>query len=123
MPRKKPTATEAALAALKPEDCDVLAAAGAGLLTADSRFTGTIHELRYLRTPGDLGGGQRVPVRQARRLRDDLELIAASAQVEHCRPARPELSTSGREYTVTTMTLTPRGLAVIAALSSGAVAA
>lgn len=112
--------TQEILDALHPDDCDVLAAAAAGLLESDSRFTGTINELRYRRSPGDIGW-ERVPMRQHRRLRNTLKLITPSAEVQTHQPARPELSTSGLPWTVTKMQLTPAGLAVIAALSQGAV--
>jgi hypothetical protein len=109
--------TQEALDALLPEDCHVLAAAAAGLLTSDSRFVGTINELRWHSSPTDLVG-ERVPMRQHRRLRNTLKLIKPSAEVEHKEPPRVGQSLG---YTVTKMQLTPAGVAVIAAMSEGIV--
>ncbi len=113
--------TQETLDALKPEDCDVLAAAAAGLLRSDSRFTGTINELRWAKTPG-AEPSERVGTRQHRRLREKLALIRPSNQVEHhSSSCRREFSSCGAAYTVTTMQLTPAGLAVVAALADGKV--
>lgn len=99
---------------LRAEDIEVLLAAERGLLTGDSRFTDTIHEMRFS-TPWNSHHEERLPARQRRRIRDRLALIEA-ADTQRREPGRPELSTSGTAYTETTYRLTAAGYAVLAAI-------
>lgn len=108
------TTEKEALAALKPEDHAVLRAAGAGVLHADDRFTGTKNELRYPKNPGEVNAGESVPMRQHRRLREQLGLIDYTTTVEKHGPTRPGQNCG---YTTTKMALTPLGVRVVTHLN------
>lgn len=101
---------------LHSDDVDVLLAAERGVLTGDSRFVGTINELRWTA----LAQGEherreqhRVPVRQARRLRASLAAVEVDS-IERKQPSRPELSTAGRPWTEATYRLTRAGKTMLA---------
>lgn len=100
---------------IKPEDVEVLLAAEDGRLMGDSRFVGTIDELRW--TPR--GGGddaRRVPVRQARRLRQQQRLIEARTTRE-CQPApKGEFSSAGQDWIETTYGPTTAGHQILTEL-------
>lgn len=94
---------------LKPNDIDVLLAAErVGDLLGDSRFAGTINELRW-RPVGDRFSGERVPAAQAKRLRNGLRAIEAVTTREVSPDYGRELSTAGRPWTETTYGLTRAG--------------
>ncbi len=100
---------------LKPEDVDVLLAAERGDLTGDSRFTGTINEMRWRRIGGKGADEEvRVGARQARRLRGSLAAIEAGDTREGGVPGRPDLSTAGLPWTETTYRLTRAGATMLA---------
>lgn len=101
---------------LQPVDIDVLLAAERGLLEGDSRFAGTINELRWKTPWHQIGSGERVPTRQRRRLRDQLALIEPGDEEKEHKPARPERSTSSLPWTTTTYRLTDAGRAALEAI-------
>lgn len=106
-------ALNAGVKGIKPEDVEVLLAAERCQLVADSRFAGTINELRWTR-PGGTTDGERVPVRQARRLRQQLHLIEARKTID-CQHARKgEFSSAGADWIETTYGLTIAGHQVLA---------
>lgn len=101
---------------LKPEDLDVLLAAERGALFGDSRFLNTINELSWTQ----LAQGEherreprRVPVRQAKRLRNSLAAVEV-ASAERQQPARPEFSSGGAPWTQFTYKLTRAGATMLA---------
>lgn len=101
---------------LHPEDVEVLLAAERGELTGDSRFAGTINELRWTAiVQGERVRSEtrRVPPRQAKRLRAGLAAVEAGV-VERKQPARAgELSTAGTSWERTTYRLTRDGAAML----------
>ncbi|MER5608314.1 hypothetical protein AB0F93_03660 [Micromonospora tulbaghiae] len=105
-------ALNAGVSGIKPEDVEVLLAAEATRLTGDSRFAGTINELRWKGRTGTRS--TRVPVRQARRLRDELRLIEVRS-TERREPRRKgEFSSAGQDYTISTFGLTIAGHQMLA---------
>lgn len=103
---------------IKPEDVEVLLAAEDGRLTGDSRFAGTINELRWKPRGTDIGSGERVPVRQARRLRQQLHLIEAR-KTQDCQPKlKGKFSSSGCDWVETTYGLTIAGHQLLAEIRS-----
>lgn len=97
---------------LHPEDIEVLLATERGALIGDSRFAGTINELRWFPIGDQIGSKRRIGARQAKRLRSS-RLIEAAASAER-RPSRPELSTSGLPWTETTYRLTRAATTMLA---------
>jgi hypothetical protein len=92
---------------LQPVDIEVLLAAERRALIGDSRFVGTVNELRWTEIGDDFHRPRRVPVEQVARLRGGQEpLIEACAVVDK----RPELPMVGPGWQETTYQLTRVGV-------------
>lgn len=89
---------------LKPEDIDVLLAAERGDLVGDSRFAGTVNELRWTEIGAEFRAPHRVPVRQATRLRSRPILIEAGT-TRTVEPLNPDTA-NHMNWIVTTYQLT-----------------
>ena len=101
---------------LKHDDIEVLLAAERHALTGDSRFTGTIYELRWAPVGAEaIGSTTRVPARQLKRLRGgaDRRLI----EPDQTRTVTPDygrdLSTAGLPWTQTLYRLTRAGATML----------
>lgn len=99
----------------QPEDVEVLLAAERGDLAGDSRFAGTINELRWMPIGAPTyASGERVGTAQARRLRANPgALIEPASTHTHKMDYGRELSTAGQPWTETTYGLTRAGAEIL----------
>lgn len=89
---------------LQPGDVEVLLAAQRGALTGDSRYAGSIDELRWQRI--GTSGVERVPAAVVRRLRDGRHPLLAAATT---RPRHPEQPGDSQPWIETTYRVTLSG--------------